>query len=187
MGGIDSRIYDHSTARRQNCRGVSWFAQAGAYRLPTEHSSLQLCVWCPHCGERGSIYTMKIGKCHYQSWLFLFFFFWDLVAKHLPAPTVYKLFYEHKGGKGLICLGAFRETTKEWWHLTLYDGGGGGQRRREMDDTSTGHSDVMRKYQLIFTYETMTAEGRHSCEKLLLQMINRCALTEVIFNGSSSG
>lgn len=41
-----------------------------------------------------------------------------------------------------------------------------------MDETLKGHGDGERKFQLICTFEMMTAEGTCGCEKLLLKVIN---------------
>lgn len=48
-------------------RGVSCFAQAGAYHLLIWHHSFQLRVRCHHGRKGGSIYTTEIGKGCYES------------------------------------------------------------------------------------------------------------------------
>lgn len=45
-----------------------------------------------------------------------------------------------------------------------------------MAETWKGHSDGERKSQLTFTFEMMTAEGKRSCEKLLLKVRNEMHL-----------
>lgn len=45
-----------------------------------------------------------------------------------------------------------------------------------MGEILTGYRDCERKSQLVFTGEAMTAEGRCNHEKLLLKVMNRCAL-----------